>query len=333
MHIDWAMALAGLIVGFAVGLTGMGGGALMTPVLVLFFHLHPLAAVSNDLVASFFMKPVGCLVALRRRTVRLDLVRWLVIGSVPAAFGGVVLVRLVLPGPSLQGVIELALGAAMLLAVIGMAAKTLTRAMALRGGARRAEPTTARPLPTIALGAAVGGIVGLTSVGSGSLVIVALMILYPRLRMAQLVGTDLVQSVPLVGSAAIAQLLFGEVHLSVTAAIVLGSLPGVYLGARLSTVAPSRLLRAAIVVVLSTTAAKLLGANTLELGVSFGASLAAVVACAVGWTRLVSALAGIKEALAAQDRGGRRPPHPIDAGGPALEELRPDVSSGAEFLA
>ena len=90
---DWTLAIGALSVGTVVGLTGMGGGALMTPMLVLFFGVSPLAAVSSDLVASAVMKPVGSAVHLRNRTVRMDLVRWLCIGSVPAAFAGVLVAK------------------------------------------------------------------------------------------------------------------------------------------------------------------------------------------------------------------------------------------------
>src|SRR5947208_11371892 len=99
---DPAIAVAGLIVGVVVGLTGMGGGALMTPVLVFFFGVPPLAAVSSDVVASFFMKPIGGLVHLRKGTVHLGLVTWLVVGSVPGAFAGVLLIRLLNLGDDLH---------------------------------------------------------------------------------------------------------------------------------------------------------------------------------------------------------------------------------------
>src|SRR6059036_2578934 len=93
MHFDAFMALAGLIVGFVVGMTGMGGGALMTPILVLMFKVEPLTAVSSDLVAALVMKPVGGAVHYRRGTVSRPLVRWLMVGSVPAAFAGVLVLR------------------------------------------------------------------------------------------------------------------------------------------------------------------------------------------------------------------------------------------------
>src|SRR5438552_13172443 len=100
---DWHISMAGLLVGVVVGLTGMGGGALMTPVLVIFFNIQPLAAVSSDLVASLFMKPVGAAVHIRRGTVNWDLVKWLCIGSVPFAFAGVFVVK-ALGGSDVQDV-------------------------------------------------------------------------------------------------------------------------------------------------------------------------------------------------------------------------------------
>src|SRR3954449_13382100 len=109
---DWTLALGGFVVGVVVGLTGMGGGALMTPVLVLFFNVAPLAAVSSDLVASAVMKPVGSFVHLRNGTVRMDLVRWLCLGSVPAAFAGVLIARALGHGSNVQGLVQKGLGIA-----------------------------------------------------------------------------------------------------------------------------------------------------------------------------------------------------------------------------
>src|SRR3977135_4343701 len=114
MHIDLLIALAGLVVGVVVGLTGMGGGALMTPMLVLFFGVSPLAAVSSDLVASAVMKPVGSFVPLRNGTVRLDLVKWLCLGSVPAAFVGVLIARSLGHGTNVDDLIQKALGVALI---------------------------------------------------------------------------------------------------------------------------------------------------------------------------------------------------------------------------
>src|ERR671926_1017032 len=116
MNIHPLLAIAAFGVGIVVGLTGMGGGALMTPVLVLFFSIPPLTAVSSDLVAAAIMKPVGSFVHLRRGTVHLGLVKWLCIGSIPGAFSGVVIARALGSGQQVQNVVRTALGIALLLA-------------------------------------------------------------------------------------------------------------------------------------------------------------------------------------------------------------------------
>jgi uncharacterized membrane protein YfcA len=283
MHLDLWIALAGLVVGFVVGLTGMGGGALMTPVLVLLFHVQPLAAVSSDLVAAVVMKPIGAGVHLRRGTVHLSLVKWLVLGSVPTAFCGALIIDHLGDATVVQDRVKLALGYALLVAAGSMVLKAFVgRNRVVVDG--DAAPVV-RPLATLLVGLAGGLIVGLTSVGSGSLMIVMLLFLYPSLRASQLVGTDLVQAIPLVGAAALGHLLFGDFHLGLTTSLLIGSLPGVYLGARVSARSPDAVIRPVLVVVLVASAMKLLGASTAAVGVFLG--LAAVVATAtvVYWMR------------------------------------------------
>src|SRR5215471_16888703 len=131
---DWALTAAGFGVGIIVGLTGMGGGALMSPVLVIFFGIPPLAAVSSDLVASAVMKPVGSLVHIVRKRVNRALVRWLCIGSVPSAFAGVLVNRALGNGERLQNAVQIALGLALLLAAAGLVARAYLR---MREHARR----------------------------------------------------------------------------------------------------------------------------------------------------------------------------------------------------
>ena len=168
----------------------MGGGALMTPVLVLFFNIPPLTAVSSDLVAAAVMKPVGGVVHLRRGTVNLGLVKWLCVGSVPAAFGGVLLMRAFGEGKKLQDTVQLALGVALLIAASGLAVRAYLRLLErARRRDGRAEPlpqgrpeVALRIVPTVILGAVGGLVVGMTSVGSGSLIIISLMALYPTLK-------------------------------------------------------------------------------------------------------------------------------------------------------
>ena len=269
MHLDLSVALAGLFVGFTVGLTGMGGGALMTPILVLLFNVQPLAAVSSDLVAAVVMKPVGGGVHLRRGTVNFTLVRWLMVGSVPAAFAGVLVLRQLGDGAVVQERIKLALGVALLLAAASIAAKGLLEVQARRsapGGRSVERPFRVRPLPTVLIGVIGGLVVGMTSVGSGSLMIVLLLLLYPMLSSSRLVGTDLVQAVPLVGSAALGHLLFGDFRLDLTGSLLVGSLPGVYLGAKVSSRARDGIVRPALVLVLVASGLKLVGVDNLTLG-------------------------------------------------------------------
>jgi uncharacterized membrane protein YfcA len=273
--VDLLLALAGFGVGGIVGLTGMGGGALMTPLLVLAFGVPPLAAVSSDLAASAVMKPFGGWVHARRGTVNWALVRWLCLGSIPSAFLGVLLLRIIPDEAGVQRAIQIALGVALVLAVLGLVAKAYSGRRRPGGGA--APAIAVRPLPTALLGALGGLVVGLTSVGSGSLIIVILLALYPTLRPNDLVGTDLVQAVPLVTAAALGHLFFGDLHLDLAASILIGSVPGVLLGARLSSRAPAGIVRAALVVVLLASAMKLFSAPNWAVLVVVLAALATAV--------------------------------------------------------
>jgi uncharacterized membrane protein YfcA len=270
VDLSWTVAVGGLIVGFVVGLTGMGGGALMTPMMILIFHVQPLAAVSSDLVASMVMKPVGGAVHLRKGTVNKQLVKWLVVGSVPSAFCGVLVLRLIGHTDATQAVVKTSLGIALLLAAGAMVAKALLdlrkRQRARAAGivpltAAETPPFVIRPIPTLLTGIIGGLVVGMTSVGSGSLMIVSLLLLYPTLRASQLVGTDLVQAVPLVASAALGHILFGDFQFGLTTSLLIGALPGVYVGAKVSSSAPGGIVRRALVVVLLASALKLLGAS------------------------------------------------------------------------
>jgi uncharacterized membrane protein YfcA len=254
---DLVLTLASFGVGIVVGLTGMGGGALMTPILVLVFGVPPMAAVSSDLAASAVMKPFGGFVHARRGTVHWALVGWLCVGSVPAAFLGVFLLRMIGSDAVVQEAIRFALAAALLLAAAGLVVKAYSRRR--NDADADGPPPRARPLPTALLGAVGGLVVGLTSVGSGSLIIIVLLALYPTLRANSLVGTDLVQAVPLVTAAALGHAVLGDLRIDIAATVLAGSVPGVLLGARMSARAPAGLIRAALVVVLVASALKLFG--------------------------------------------------------------------------
>jgi uncharacterized membrane protein YfcA len=266
MHIDPYIVLGSAIVGLLVGMTGAGGGALMTPMLILLFSVKPSTAISSDLVAAVVMRPVGAAVHLRRGTVNRKLVGWLVLGSVPMAFFGAYLLSIVGSPKSAQTTVETILGVALL---TGAAAMVLRYYIDTRAGQSRVAQVhdiIARPIPTFVVGMIGGVIVGMTSVGSGSLMIILLLFLYPMISAKQLVGTDLTQAVPLTAAAALGALIFGHVEFGVTVSLILGSVPAVLVGSTLSSTAPDRYIRPVITFVIFASGLKYVGVGTAELG-------------------------------------------------------------------
>jgi hypothetical protein len=273
MQIDPAIVLAGALVGFVVGLTGMGGGALMTPILVIFFGINPTAAVSSDLIAAMVMKPVGGGVHIRRKTVRWPIVTWLCVGSIPMAFAGVFIVNGLGNQEEVELVTKIFLGWTLLLAASAMIFKAWLQGqrasqarLAGRSPHEAHRPFVLRVAPTVIIGMAGGLLVGLTSVGSGSIVIISLMLIYPILRGAELVGTDLVQAIPMVAAAALAHIIVGDFELALTVSILIGSIPAVWAGARVSSRAPDGVIRPLLVFVLAASGLKLLGLPNDVLG-------------------------------------------------------------------
>jgi uncharacterized membrane protein YfcA len=264
MHVDLSLSVGGLLVGLLVGLTGMGGGALLTPLLVLVFKVNPLTAISSDLMTSLVMKPVGGAVHLRHRTVDWRLVGWLCVGSAPAGFLGAVAVSSLAEAAGVQDglkvIIGIALCAAVGLMILRQVLDRRIRRIDAAAGGPPEGPVDVRPLRTVAIGAIGGFAVGMTSVGAGSLIIAMLLMAYPRLRPAQLVGTDIVQAVPLVAAATLGHLLFGDVQFALAGALLLGAVPGVWLGARMSARGPAAVIRPVITAVLSASALALLHA-------------------------------------------------------------------------
>jgi uncharacterized protein len=283
MHIDPYIVLGSAIIGLLVGMTGAGGGALMTPMLILLFSVKPSTAISSDLVAAVVMRPIGASVHMRAGTVNTKLVGWMALGSVPAAFLGAYLLHLLGNAKSAEDNIEVFLGAALL---VGAAAMALRFVLDRRAGNSReafVSEVTPRPLLTLAVGIVGGLIVGMTSVGSGSLMIVALLFIYPRLGANQLVGTDLMQAVPLTLAAALGALAFGHVELSVTGSLIIGSVPAVLIGSLLSSTVPDRYVRPAIAFVIFASGLKYVGVATTALGWILCATL---LAGAVAWLGL-----------------------------------------------
>jgi uncharacterized membrane protein YfcA len=322
--IDLHITLAGLVVGFVVGLTGMGGGALMTPILVLLFHVDPLTAVSSDIVASMVMKPIGGAVHWRRGTVNRHLVACLALGSIPAAFLGVLMLSHVDSGPALQNHVKLSLGVALLVVTFGIVIKPLLAGNSSRDPVPR--PFVVKPLATIVIGILGGLVVGLTSVGSGSLMMILLLVLYPRLKLSELVGTDLVQAVPLVTSAAVGHLIFGDFKLGLSASILVGSIPGIFVGARFSSRAPDYVIRPALMVVLFATGLKLVGVPNLVLAAVAPLSVVAGVLYAFAGRRGArrdSAAAVLGRAALGQGITSAAPAGPLEVPASPLSSARP----------
>ncbi|WP_249010798.1 sulfite exporter TauE/SafE family protein [Conexibacter sp. DBS9H8] len=291
------LAAAAAAVGLLVGLTGSGGGALMTPLMLVLFGVAPSAAISSDLVASVVLRPVGVFVHGRAGAIDWPLVRRLSVGSVPAALVGAFLAHRLGRGTAAETVLRELLGGALLLGAGAMLAGrrfgwagALGRARTARSGPRvslchhrcasqdRADahaPPRRRPA-TVLVGTVAGLIVGATSVGAGSLVLVALRLLHPRLRTDRLVGTDLAQAVPVTLAAALGALLWGHIVIGLTTAVILGGLPGVIVGALLCPRLPERWVGATVlgVVLIAGLASLGVGGPALLLGAA--ASVAAV---------------------------------------------------------
>ena len=272
LTIDPLITFGGVLAGLLVGLTGMGGAALVTPMLVLVFGVPPAVAVSSDVVASAATKPVGAWVHARARTVHWRLVWWLSVGSIPGVLLGTWAFASVINTEQAEETIRLWIGGVLLLALTAMLAKNYINRRRRRA-AMDAAPVPlqgsdlpVRIVPTVILGALVGVLVGTTSVGSGSLIVTSLLLLYPLLRPSVLVGTDLMQAVPMLVVGALAHAGFGVISVAVVVSLLLGQIPGVWLGAKLSSTYDGHALRWLLMVVLASTAVTLLGAPRVVTG-------------------------------------------------------------------
>jgi uncharacterized protein len=233
----------GLGVGILVGTTGMGGGALMTPLLILVFGIQPVVAVGSDLAYAAITKTTGGLLHYRRGTVQTNLAYWLAVGSCPGAVAGVIL----LDRLGLDDILIPLISGALLLT----GALVLYRAL-MQGGQNERQTVvleTRHKVAAVILGVCVGFLLGLTSAGSGTLIAVGLIVGF-RLAPRNVVGTDVFHAAILLWVAAIAHLFSGNVDIGLTATILIGSLPGVWLGTHLSARLPERGLRPALGIVL-----------------------------------------------------------------------------------
>jgi uncharacterized membrane protein YfcA len=256
----FAVIAAGFVVGIVVGMTGMGGGALMTPALIFLGVGETTAVITADLTAAAVYKTGGAVVHHREGTPNLALAKWLIIGSVPMALLGPYLVfSLTSDKDELDRILKLCIGFALLFAALTYALRLWINLRRVRLGETTDNSDPAiRILPTVLVGALGGLLVGVTSVGSGSVIMIALLMLYPGLSAAKLVGTDLVQAVPLVLAAAISNIAIHGLDWGLLIPLVIGSLPGTMIGAKIAPRVPQSYIRRGIVVVLTMSGVALL---------------------------------------------------------------------------
>ena len=248
---DPAIVLFGLGIGVLVGMTGMGGGSLMTPLLILIFGIQPTTAIGTDIFYSAVTKTVGGWRHFRMKTVNMELVKWLALGSVPSAIAGVAIVSVLadhIGEDRLDALVYAVLGGTLLM--VGII--TLARALILRSlidERDRFEVERRHKVAAIVIGATTGFVIGVTSAGSGTVIAILLIAVY-RLAPKKVVGSDVFHAAILLWAAGIAHWIGGNVDFVLAANILLGSIPGVVIGAAFSDRAPQGFIRTALGVVL-----------------------------------------------------------------------------------
>jgi uncharacterized membrane protein YfcA len=249
-----------LLVGLVVGLTGMGGGALMTPLLVLAFGVAPATAVGTDLLFAAITKTGGAIAHARHRTVNWRIVALLAAGSVPAALVTVTFLQQVGGHNSaLDTILTTLLGLVLIITALGLILKGFIQRRLRR---RTVDTRGHRPVylapATIVIGAVIGVLVTLTSVGAGVLGTLALLFLYPQLPVSRIVGTDITHAVPLTLVAGLGHAVLGTIDYTLLGSLLIGSLPGIWIGSHFSARLPEHYLRPALAAMFLLTGGKLL---------------------------------------------------------------------------
>ncbi|MGI8580209.1 MAG: sulfite exporter TauE/SafE family protein [Solirubrobacteraceae bacterium] len=249
---DPLIVLFGLGVGLLVGTTGVGGGSLMTPLLILVFGIKPTVAIGTDLAYAAVTKTVGGWRHFRNGTVNMGISLWLAVGSVPGALGGVYVLRLLEDAYGAEAFDSLLLelvAAALLVTGLAVIGRILFSPASAERERDSLELTRRYKAAAVTLGLTVGFVLGLTSAGSGSLIAVGLILIF-RLTQRRIVGTDVFHAAILLWVAAIAHLISGNVDLSLAGNILIGSIPGVWIGSGLAVRLPEGALRPTLAVVL-----------------------------------------------------------------------------------
>jgi uncharacterized protein len=256
---EFGYTVAGFAVGAIVGLTGVGGGSLMTPLLVLMFGIHPSVAVGTDLLYAAITKAGGTLAHGRKGTVDWAVTRRLATGSIPAAALTLVLVGTFAPGGigGATGLIKFALGIALLLTAVAIIFRKQIQEYAARRFGGEPDPVRTARL-TVLTGAVLGVLVSISSVGAGALGVTALFLLYPRMSALRIVGSDIAHAVPLTLVAGVGHWMLGSVDWLLLGSLLIGSLPGIWIGSHISTKVPDRVLRPLLATMLVLVGAKLI---------------------------------------------------------------------------
>ncbi len=276
----WEFVLAGLLVGALVGMTGMGGGSLMTPILVILFGINPAVAVGTDIAHGAIFKTVGAVQHRKMGNVRAQLAGWMLLGSAPMSLVGVWLANWLQDtyGDGVQSTMGRVLGGALLFGCVGLLAKSFVHARPAAADDDDFALTNRDKLAAVLIGFFGGFVVGLTSVGSGVFFGLTLLVVFP-LRAHKVVGTDIFHAAALLYVAGFGHFIAGNVDMRIVGWLLLGSIPGVLVGGRLSLSIPENLLRFALATVLGLSGLKLINVP--------GTSVAIVVVLGIGMTALL----------------------------------------------
>jgi uncharacterized protein len=249
-------SIAAFAVGVLVGMTGVGGGSLMTPILILLFGIHPATAVGTDLLHAAVTKTAGSIVHGRNRTIEWRLVRRLAAGSIPTTVVTIAALSAIdINGPLARNLID----AVLAVALIVTATTLVFRNRMVARYSRRFDALADRQIApiTVAVGAVIGVLVSISSVGAGAIGVTALVLLYPKLPAARVVGSDIAHAVPLTLVAGIGHWFLGSIDFAIFASLILGSVPGILLGSYAALRVPERALRLVLAVTLLAVASKL----------------------------------------------------------------------------
>jgi len=239
--LDWIAVVSGFGVGAIVGITGVGGGSLMTPLLLTVFKLNPAVAIGTDLWFAGLTKISGSVAHARHGHVRWDITRRLLIGSIPASMGTVALMHFTGITKGWAEALTFSLGIALLLTAVVVAFKASWQALGLR--LEHVITEARRPALTVASGVILGVLVSLSSIGAGAIGATLILLLYPRLETRFIVGSDIAHAVPLTLVAGIGHATLGHVNWVLLVPLLIGSVPGIWLGAQLTRRLPDRIVR------------------------------------------------------------------------------------------